>query len=466
MNQDDLLQFLQSVHNKIRNANGIKLTGLSALNEINNFFALYFIKDIVVKKGLPKECSFDEIYKKYATDEIIKSDKKFLSSELNSKMSFKLWEDVYSAKEPNCLMKQIVLNEYFSSYFANDVVKASAYSTNPNACDTIQEIINMIYKKFKDINFKDYKTHDALGSAYERFKTDEISNTGKNTGQHFTPVSVKKIIIDELKPTCDDSFYEPCSGSGGFIHTACHYVYEHDEANLEKFKKRIYANEINPEIQKPLMINMLLHDIPVKHINWENECDSLSMENCKRYMNKMTKCGTNVPFGVKTTLTNFDEYWDPVTSNKIIIKDSTAQFIVHIYNCLKDNGIAGIVVDRGILNNGTDGDKWQKKFRKWLLNNNDLYKVMFLPSGIFDYTTFATAVIFFKKGGKTKKVDFYDISFVDPKKKGDVKVGEKPIKTMSLKEIEKQNWSLKIEMGEKEELKAGWVKLGLLLVTF
>ena len=36
MNQDDLLQFLHSIHNKIRNANGIKLTGLAALNEINN----------------------------------------------------------------------------------------------------------------------------------------------------------------------------------------------------------------------------------------------------------------------------------------------------------------------------------------------------------------------------------------------------------------------------------------------
>jgi type I restriction-modification system DNA methylase subunit len=459
MNQDDLLQFLHSIHNRIRNANGLKLTGLSALNEINNFFALYFIKDKVVKKGLPDECSFDKIYKKYATDDIIKADKKVPSTKSNERMSYLLWKNVYDSSNEDCLMRQIVKNDYFSSYFANDVAKASAYSTNVKACDTIQEIINMIYKKFKNVEFN-YKMYDALGSAYERFKTDEISNSGKHTGQHFTPVAVKKIIIDELKPTHEDTFYEPCSGSGGFIHTACHYVYEHDNDNLEKFKKKIYANEINPEIQKPLMINMLLHDVPVNHINVENECDSLSKENCKRYMDKMTKCGTNVPFGVKTTLEIFDDYWEPVTNGKNIMKESTAQFIVHIYNCLKKDGIAGIVVDRGILNNGTDGKSWQKKFRKWLLENSDLYKIVYLPTGIFDYTNFATAVIFFKKGSKTKKVDFYEAIFIDPKKKCDVKIGDKLLKTMTVKEIEKQNWSLKIETEEKEELKAGWVKLG------
>jgi type I restriction-modification system DNA methylase subunit len=461
MDKNDLLQFLNKIHNKIRNANGIKLTGLAALNEINNFFALYFIKDIVTQKGLGEECSFDKIYEKYASDEVIKKDKDIMPHKSEERMSYKLWEDVYDqGNENDCILKHITTNNYFSPYFANDIVKVSAYSTNSKAFSTIQEIINMIYKKFKGTKFT-YKIYDALGDAYERFKTDEISNSGKHTEQHFTPVSIKKIIIDELKPTYKDKFYEPCAGSGGFIHTACHYVYDHDKNNLEKFKKNIYANEINPELQKPLMINMLLHDIQVKNINVNKECDSLSRDNCERYMKKMSKCGTNVPFGMKNNLTNWSNYWDPVESGKNIIKDSTAQFIVHIHNCLVDDGIAGIVVDRGVLNNGADGKKsWQIKFRKWLLEKNDLYKILYMPTGIFEFTNFATAIIFFKKGHKTKKVEFYEATFIDPKKKGDIEVGKKPLKIMTLKEIEKQNWSLKMELEEKEELKAGWVKLG------
>jgi type I restriction-modification system DNA methylase subunit len=460
MNQDDMLQFLHSIHNKIRNAKGLKLTGLAALNEINNFFALYFVKDKVVKKGLPIECSFDDIYNKYASDIAIKGDNKFAPSEQEKRLSYKLWKDIYSYNNQNCIMRQIINNEYFSPYFANDVTKVSAYATNCKPHETIQEIFNMFYKKFSGITF-DYKLFDALGSAYEKFKTDEISNTGKHTGQHFTPVSIKKIIVNELKPTYKDRFYEPCAGSGGFIHTACNYVYEHDQGHLDKFKRRIYANEINPELQKPLMVNLLLHDVPVSKINVDSECDSLSMENCKRYMNKMDKCGTNVPFGVKTNLTAMNDYWNPLTSGKDIIKESTAQFIVHIYHCLKENGVAGVVVDRGVLNNGSDGkNSWQQKFRKWLLENTDLYKIVYMPTGIFDYTKFATAIIFFKKGVKTEKVEFYEAAFIDPKKKGDIEVSKKPIKVLTIDEIEKQNWSLKLELEEKEELKEGWVKLG------
>ena len=460
MNQEDLLQFLHTIHNKIRNANGLKLTGMSALNEINNYFALYFIKDKVVSKGkLSEDYSFDKIYEKYCTDDIIKSDRKKLSMEFEDTFSYKLWYDVYSAGNDKCIMRKIIENDYFKQYFVTDISRISAYASNSKSRDTIQEIFNMIYKKFKDTEFT-YKVYDALGSAYEKFKTDEISNSGKHTGQHFTPVSIKKIIIDELKPTYEEKFYEPCAGSGGFIHTACHYVYDNDKKNLEKFKKKLYANEINPEIQKPLMINMLLHDIPVSNFNLDKECDSLSVENCKRYKNKMDVCATNVPFGVKTTITDFDDYWEPVKSSKQIIKDSTAQFIVHIHNCLKNDGRAGVVVDRGILNNGTDGKKsWQKKFRQWLLENNDLYKIILLPTGIFDFTNFATAILFFNKDTKTKKVDIYEATFIDAKKKGDIVVCDKPLKSMTIGEIEKQNWSLKIEMEEKEEIKEGFVKL-------
>lgn len=459
LTQDDLLQFLHSIHNILRNSNGIKLTGMAALNEINNFFALYFIKDKVVSKGLPEECSFDNIYETYCTDEIIKKDNKITNDKAETRIGYKLWQDVYDGKNMNCIMAQIAKHEYFGQYFCSDFTKTSAFSNNWKGYQSIQQIINLMHKKFDGVEFN-YKLYDALGAAYEKFKTDEISNTGKHTGQHFTPVSIKKIIINELKPTYKDTYYEPCSGSGGFIHTACHYVYENDNKNLEKFKKKIFANEINPELIKPLMINMLLHDIPVTNINVDNECDSLSVENCKRYKGKISKCGTNVPFGVKTTLNNFGDYWDPIENKKSIIKESTAQFIVHIYHSLTEYGEAGIVVDRGILNNGSDGNSWQKKFRQWLVENVNLYKVIYMPTGIFDYTNFATAIIFFQKGYQTESISFYEAKFYDPVKKGDIYVEEEAFKVLTIDEIKEQNYSFKIELEEKEEMKEGWIKLG------
>lgn len=444
MSQDEMLAFLHQVHNKIRNANGIKLTGLPALNEINNFFALYFIRDKVVDEGLGEECIFDNIYEKYATDECIKHDRKLSITELEKTYSYKLWYNVFSAgNATKCVLKKILENRHFKKYFDSDINKTSSYSSSHKTHETIQEIINMFYKKFKGVEIS-YKVFDTLGAAYEKFKTDEISNSGKNTGQHFTPVAIKKIIIDELKPKYSENYYEPCSGSGGFIHTACHYIFDTDEKNIKKFKKNIYANEINPELQKPLMINMLLHDIPIKNINVDNECDSLSNQNCRRYIDKMDVCATNVPFGVKTYLLK-DSYWEPIVTGKNVIKESTPQFIVHIYNSLKKTGRAGVVIDRGLLNNGSDGNTWQKKFRKWILTNTNLYKIILIPTGMFDYTNFATAIIFFNKGETTENVEFYEAKCEDNKKKDKLIIDEKPIKILNIKEIEKNNWALKYD---------------------
>jgi len=464
--ESDLLQFLHQIHCATRNGKGIKLTGIPSLNEINNFLALYFIKDDITKYGLPEECSFDYLYENYATDKDILNDNKITMDKSDTRKSTQLWKLVYYANdtEHDCIIKQIINNEHLKPYFASEVSRVSAYTTTAGlkTAETIQKIFNMVYKKFKDVKL-DYDFFDALGSAYEKFKTDEIGNSGKNTGQHFTPGCVKQYIIEELKPTYKDTYYEPCSGSGGFIHTAYSYIYKNDKKNANKFKKNIYANEINPEIQKPLMINMLLHNIPVININTDDECDSLSSANCRRYKNKMSKIASNVPFGVKTELKKDDyenDYWKPLLNGKNIVKESTAQFLVHIYHCLTQYGEAGIVVDRGILNNGSDGKSWQSIFRKWFLENVNLYKVVMLPTGIFEYTNFATAILFFQKGYKTESVGIYEGKFKDVKTKKDFYVEDEPIKVMTIDEIKKNNYSLKIDTEEKKIYGDGWVKLG------
>jgi hypothetical protein len=37
------LNFIWTLHNKVRNGKGVKLTGLGALNEINNFLLILFL---------------------------------------------------------------------------------------------------------------------------------------------------------------------------------------------------------------------------------------------------------------------------------------------------------------------------------------------------------------------------------------------------------------------------------------
>ena len=70
-----------ALHNYVRNSRGLKLTGMAALNEINNYLLLFFIERKFEKYNLTEECKFSYMYTNFCTDEHIKYDTKHYSSE-------------------------------------------------------------------------------------------------------------------------------------------------------------------------------------------------------------------------------------------------------------------------------------------------------------------------------------------------------------------------------------------------
>jgi type I restriction enzyme S subunit len=464
ISQKEWLSFLDLLHNKLRNAKGLKLTQMPALYEISNFMLFRFLdNEKIVGLKIPKEDRMKKIYEKYATDEAIKEDKKISLDQYKEKNCYKLWNAVYNVDgNENCLIYKYIKNQDLKPYLRSTTNKVSAYVGNSKACESIQEIINMIYKKFEDVEF-DSKFFDMFGSAYEEFKTNACGNGGKQTAQHFTNVYIKKIIIDELKPKHNEIFYEPCAGSGGFIHTADHYVLEKEgEVKSKIFKKNIFANECNPEIYRPLVLNMLFHNIPISDKDDCNikEEDSLCNENIMRMKNKCDLIATNFPFGMSTTLEpnkNTEFCWEVLKNGKNnYIKNSSGQFVLHIYHSLKEKGRTGFVSDRGILNNGTDNPKsWESKLRKFMFENANVYKIVLLPQGAFTYTNFQTCIVFMKKGEVTNECGIYEAKFkVEKDKTSEIYVEEKPIKTFKLKDLQKSNYDL----GLKEETKDGQIK--------
>lgn len=458
ISREDLLQFTHQLHCKLRGAKGIKLTGLPALNDIENILFFRFIEERKEIK-LDDDIKFSAICKKYATDEKIKEDKKIPI--LKDRNCFKLWDEFYNTENENCIIGKYFSNEVIHKYISSSVSRVSAFTDkNRSAISaTIQEMFNMVYNKFNNIKF-DSSFYDMFGAAHEEFKTNAHGNDGKHTGQHFTPMEIKRLVSEELKVKSIEIYYEPCAGTGGFIHTIDKYVRDNEgEKASKKFKKNIYANECNPEITKPLMINMLLHDIPVDNIH---ERDSLSNENCELMKEIADAIGTNYPFGMSNKIELSDytdkDYWGCLVRNKNVIKNSTGQFIMHIYHSLKKNGRAGFVSDRGILNNGDDSS-WEKDIRKFIIKNTNLYKIWLLPNGVFPYTNFATCVIFIRKGEETKNIEIFEGKFKDNKNKSGLYIEEYPVRVFNIKELEKNGYSLKME--EKiEKIKKGWVKLG------
>ena len=275
------LNFMWSLHNDVRQSRGLKLTGLGALNEINNYLLLFFMERRFDKYSLSDECRFSYLYHNFCSDEKIKNDSKLIDYDDRTKYNhYKVWNHwCNTGKNSNCVLRQMANSELLKKYLKNEVTAICAFSDNCETGKTIQIIINKIYKQFENIAKQTLEIDNvtseqvinisqeafgfsAFGDAYEKFKQQATSDSGKTTGQHFTPDIVKEYIVKELKPNNNEIFYEPACGTGGFIHHAVMYVKNNDTDHLN-FINSLIANECNPEIYKPLAINMLIHGIPL-----------------------------------------------------------------------------------------------------------------------------------------------------------------------------------------------------------
>jgi restriction endonuclease S subunit len=164
-----------------------------------------------------------------------------------------------------------------------------------------------------------------------------------------------------------------------------------------------------------------------------------------------------------------DKYWGPLKTGKKVIKDAMAQFIMHMYQSLLPGGRCGTVSDRGIINNGTDSkNAWQTKLRKFLLENTNLYRIVLLPKETFEYTTFATCILFFNKDTNgTSSVEYRELSIkeviIDGQKTKTINE-DKILGTITIEQIKSNNYSLKsddyFKIKEVKQDMDQWIKLG------
>ena len=335
ISSNEWLNFMWVLHNKVRNGRGVKLTGLGALNEINNFLLLFFIERNFHKyEELDEKCKFSELYKTYCSIDVIADEKNKKIKRLDEYLPLykQLWNHYCNPNNEKCVIRQMLSNYTIKSYLKNEVNSICAYTDNCETGKTIQDIIQYMYLHFEKISNKhisdmtlDDFGFDAFGNAYEKFKQQSCEDSGKTTGQHFTPVFIKEYIIENLNIKSTELFYEPACGTGGFIHTAMKYLKNKNE-NYKLFVENLVANECNAEIYKPLSINMLIHDIPIDNINKQDSLDITFGFNNKDTFDVVA---TNPPFGGGDKV-DLDEYWGPLITGKSVIKDAMAQFIIHI----------------------------------------------------------------------------------------------------------------------------------------
>jgi type I restriction enzyme M protein len=231
---------------------------------------------------------------------------------------------------------------------------------------------------------------DVKGVIYEELLSRSAAESTGGAGQYFTPRPIIQAIADVMQPVPDDTIMDPAAGTGGFLTVAYQWVLDHHGKEMDKDQKRhareqlVTGQELVPETARLCAMNLFLHGIGTNDASPViSGKSSLDTPPSRQYSMVLT----NPPFGKKQSLKTVTEEGDLDTVDEVVVREdfwvSTANkqlnFVQHIFNLLKVDGRAGVVVPDNVLFEGGPG----QKIRDQLMKQCDVHTLLRLPTGIF-----------------------------------------------------------------------------------
>lgn len=238
----------------------------------------------------------------------------------------------------------------------------------------------VVISQLQQYSFMD-SPHDVIGTAYEIYVASHLKG---ERGQYFTNRLVINMMVKMAAPTERDIILDPACGSGGFILAAMNYIFDtidnsHRTSNAKEVLKRnvvhqLFGVDISPKLVKIAKANMLLGKDGHGGIEHANSLDSVNKLSAR--FNDICGIGkpkiilTNPPFGSGHDLRikeasilsqykngyqwDVSEHGDIIYSDKLNDRTGVAPELLFLEKCLnwvRDDGIIGIVMAKGQLDN-------------------------------------------------------------------------------------------------------------------
>lgn len=307
--------------------------------------------------------------------------------------------------KPSATDRQKVISEIMSG------VERTRVDTEKNLLDVLDKL-DAISEKAID------PTHVfPLSQVYEGLLL-KMGEKGNDGGQFFTPREVIRAIVKAVDPKVGDTVYDPCCGTGGFLAQAYDYMLEGLGKNatarhIGKLKRETFFGREKENLIYPIALsNLILHGVDRPNLWHGNALTGYEQygglyENAPGTFDVIL---TNPPFGGKEGKEAQTNFAYKTTATEVL-------FMQHIVDSLADGGRCGVVVPEGVL--FRTNEKAFVQTKRKLLDDCDLTCIVSLPPGVFTAAGAGvkTNLLFFTKGGPTKKVWYYDVS--------DIKVGKK-----------------------------------------
>ena len=261
----------------------------------------------------------------------------------------------------------------------------------------LRQVINTIEE---DVDFNKSGDRHLFNDIYEKILAD-LQSAG-NAGEYYTPRAVTQFIVDMIDPKLGESILDPACGTAGFLTCAIEHLNHQIKKNEDRqlLQDTIHGVEKKPLPHMLALTNVMLHGIDVPtNIRHDNTlARQLQSYTPKERVDIII---TNPPFG------GMEE--DGIESNflkKYQTRETADLFMALIMHLLKhDTGRAAVVLPDGFL----FGEGVKTTLKRELLEEFNLHTIVRLPKGVFaPYTSIATNILFFEKGGPTKDVWFFE----------------------------------------------------------
>ena len=261
----------------------------------------------------------------------------------------------------------------------------------------LRQVINTIEE---DVDFNKSGDRHLFNDIYEKILSD-LQSAG-NAGEYYTPRAVTQFMVDMLAPQLGQTILDPACGTGGFLTCAIEHLNRQVKTadDRKRLQESIFGVEKKPLPHMLAMTNMMLHGIDVPtNVRHDNTLSRPLKDYGPR--DRVDLIITNPPFG------GMEE--DGIENNfprKYQTRETADLFMALIMHLLKhDTGKAAVVLPDGFL----FGEGVKTTLKRELLEEFNLHTIVRLPKGVFSpYTSIATNILFFEKGGPTKEVWFFE----------------------------------------------------------
>jgi type I restriction enzyme M protein len=242
---------------------------------------------------------------------------------------------------------------------------------------------------------------DTFGKIYEYFLGAFAQEQGQGGGEFFTPTSIVKLIVEILEPY-HGRILDPACGSGGMFVQSARFVEAHKKRAADEIMA--YGFEKTAETVRLCKMNLAVHGLTgeIKQANTYYE------EDPKRTLGQYDFVMANPPFNVN----NIDK--ERLKGDKRFpfglptVDNGNYLWIQIFYSALHSKGRAGFVM----ANSAADARGSELEVRKKLIQSGDVDVIVSIGSNFFYTVTLPCTLWFFDKN-KKKTLQKDTVLFLD-----------------------------------------------------